>query len=218
MTSTMPDADARLLAIRWDAAWRSLGLPAPAAAVRDDLLRRWSEPQRRYHTPRHLAECLALFERHRALARHPGEVAIALWYHDAVYETAAAAPGANERASADLAAAALHAAGAAPEGAGRVHALVLATRYDAEPADADAALLVDIDLAILGAAPARFAEYERQIRAEYTHVPPALFARKRGEILRAFLARPAIFATSALRGELEAPARANLAAAIAALG
>ena len=209
--------DAPSFADAWAAAWRVFGLPAPADAVRDDLLRRWSEPQRHYHTPQHLAECLALFERHRKLARHPGEVAIALWYHDAVYEVAATAPGANERASAELAADALRAAGAAPEVAARVHALVLATRHDAEPVGADAALLVDIDLAILGAAPPRFAEYERQIRAEYAHVPATLFALKRGEILRAFAARPAIFATPALHDELEAAARTNLAAAIASL-
>jgi predicted metal-dependent HD superfamily phosphohydrolase len=112
----------------------------------------------------------------------------------------------------------LRAAGAAPASVDRVRALVLATRHDALPADADAALLVDVDLAILGAAPARFAEYEGQVRAEYAHVPPALFARKRGEILRAFAARPAIYATPALRDELEAAARANLARAIAGLG
>lgn len=218
MTNALPAADARFLADHWDAAWRALGTAVPADAVREELLRRWCEPQRRYHTPQHLAECLALFERHRGRAHRPGEVAIALWYHDAVYETAAAAPGANERASARLAADAVRAAGAAPAVADRVHALVLATRHDAEPAGADAALLVDIDLAILGAAPARFAEYERQIRAEYAQVPPALFAARRGEILRAFLARPAIYATPALRAELEAPARANLAAAIAGLG
>ena len=69
--------DAASFADSWAAAWRALGLPAPADAVRDDLLRRWSEPQRHYHTLQHLAECLALFERHRKLARHPGEVAIA---------------------------------------------------------------------------------------------------------------------------------------------
>ena len=36
---------------------------------------------------------------------------------------------------------------------------------------ADEQLLVDIDLAILGADTARFAEYQTQIRREYAHVP-----------------------------------------------
>ena len=46
----------------------------------------------------------------------------------------------------------------------------MATRHAALPAGGDEQLLVDIDLAILGASAARFAEYERQIRAEYAFV------------------------------------------------
>ncbi len=70
----------------------------------------------------------------------------------------------NEAASADWAARALRAAGADDALVGRVHALVMATRHDQAPATPDEQLLVDIDLSILGAAPARFVEYERQIR------------------------------------------------------
>ena len=40
-------------------------------------------------------------------------------------------------------------------------------------------MLIDIDLSILGAPPARFAEYEQQIRAEYAWVPGILFRPKR---------------------------------------
>lgn len=49
----------------------------------------------------------------------------------------------------------------------RVHTLIMATEHTAASLAGDAALLVDIDLAILGAAPTRFAEYERQIRQQY---------------------------------------------------
>ena len=76
-------------------------------------------------------------------------------------------------------------------------------------------LLADIDLAILGAAPARFAEYESQIRAEYAHVPQALFAGKRRNILQGFLDREHIFQTLPCRDRFEAAARRNLAHAIA---
>ena len=185
-----------------------------AAGAADELVSRYAEPHRRYHTLQHLAECLALFERHRELAQRPGEVALALWFHDAVYELRGHD---NEAGSAAWAARALAGAGADAAVAGRVDALVLATRHDAVPDSPDARLLVDIDLAILGAAPARFDAYERQIRDEYAFVPGPLFRAKRAEILRAFAARPALYATPALRGLLEAPARANLARAIAAL-
>ena len=198
----------------WSAAWRDLALPVPSPAVLDALLRAWAEPHRRYHTLQHLAECLALFERERALAERPGEVALALWFHDAVYDTSRHD---NEAASAAWASRVLHGAGASGEVVERVQSLILATCHDGVPATADARLLVDIDLAILGAAPARFDEYERQIRAEYAFVPEARFRTKRAEILRGFLERPALYVTAALAGRLEATARANLAQAIAGL-
>ena len=198
----------------WADAWRDLRLPAPAPAVFADVLQRWDEPHRKYHTLQHLAECLALVDRDRELAEHPGEVAIAVWFHDAVYDTSRHD---NEGASADWASRVLREAGASADVVERVHALVMATCHDEVPATADARLLVDIDLAILGAAPARFDEYERQIRAEYGFVPEPRFRAKRSAILRAFLDRPALFSTPAYAARFDVPARATLARAIAGL-
>jgi predicted metal-dependent HD superfamily phosphohydrolase len=199
----------------WADTWRDLHLAAPADDTLASLLAHWAQAHRRYHTLQHLRECLVLFDAHRALAEHPGEVALAVWFHDAVYDTSRHD---NEAASADWAARVLAQAGAATEVVQRVHALIMATRHSQAPATPDERLLVDIDLAILGAAPARFDEYERQIRDEYGFVPEALFREKRGEILRGFLERPALFATPALSDSFEAAARANLAQAIAAPG
>jgi predicted metal-dependent HD superfamily phosphohydrolase len=95
-----------------------------------------------------------------------------------------------------------------------VHALVMATRHTALPVGGDEQLLVDIDLAILGAAPARFAEYEQQIREEYGHVPDGLFRPKRRAILRSFLERPRLYSTPQFHAALEDTARANLQRAI----
>ena len=197
----------------WHDTWQSLRLPAPDDVLAA-LLARWAEPHRRYHTAQHLRECLALFTAHRGLAERPGEVAIALWFHDAVYDTARHD---NEAESAAWARRVLHAAGAAQDVVERVDALILATRHSQRPATPDERLLVDIDLAILGAEPARFDEYERQIRDEYGFVPEDVFRDKRAVILRGFLARPAIFTTAALGARFEARARVNLAGAIARL-
>ena len=199
----------------WADAWRDLGLRPPADDTLASLLAHWAQAHRRYHTLQHLRECLALFDAHRALAEHPGEVALAVWFHDAVYDTSRHD---NEAVSADWAARVLARTGAVVEVVERVRALIMATRHSQRPATPDERLLVDIDLAILGAAPARFAEYERQIRDEYGFVAEALFREKRGEILRGFLERPALFATPALSDRFEAAARQNLAQAIAALG
>ena len=148
----------------------------------------------------------------RAQLPEAAAITIALWFHDAIYELQRHD---NEERSAAWAAQALRDAGASEARAEQVRRLVLATRHQATPQAEDEAWLVDIDLAILGAAPARFAEYEAQIRAEYGFVPEARFRAKRAEILRGFLARPHIFSTAHFRARLEQPARANLERALA---
>lgn len=194
-------------------AWTSLGA-RDGEALQAELLARYAEPHRGYHTRQHLDECLVLFGEFGHLAERPAEVEIALWFHDAIYDVHRHD---NEALSADWASQALRDAGAPADVAGRVAALVLATRHSVAPATPDEQLLVDIDLAILGAAPARFAEYEAQIRMEYAHVPVEVFNEKRGQILAGFLERAVLYGTPALRERFEAPARANLQAALSAL-
>jgi len=192
---------------RWRAAWRALGVEAADEALFRQLLARYGEPLRAYHTAEHLDDCLARLEALGGEAAHPAEVELALWFHDAIYD-----PGApdNERRSADWAREACLRAGVSGEAATRVEALVLATRHDALPDTADAKVVSDADLGILGADPDRFDRYEQQVRVEYRWVPEPFFRRERRRILEGFLARPRIYHTEAGFRQLEAPARENL--------
>ena len=145
----------------------------------------------------------------------PGEVAIALFYHDAVCDTRTRD---NEEQSTALAAEVLlEYCRMDRNTVERIRALILATRHEAVPSWADAELLFDIDLAILGADEMRFDEYERQIRVEYSWVAPEDFRKGRSAVLRGFLARNAIYATGPFRGGPESAARRNLARSLAAL-
>jgi predicted metal-dependent HD superfamily phosphohydrolase len=199
----------------WERICDGLDLTVDAEHIGDQLLARHAEPQRRYHTLQHLGECLAWFETAQHLAQRPAEVEAALWFHDAVYDVRR---DDNEARSAELARTTLRQCGAAADVADRVAALVDATRHAAEPTTADERLLVDIDLSILGADAARFAEYEQQIRDEYAHVPQPEFRERRAALLRALLARPRLYATAPFRALLEERARANLRHALAADG
>jgi len=203
--------DEALLTRSWHRAWQGLHAEGEGDALRRALLAGWAEPHRHYHALQHLEECLSAFEAVQALAEHPAEVEIALWFHDAVYDTRASD---NEERSADWAREALRAHGVAADAGERVHALVMATRHTALPDTSDARLLVDIDLSILGASDARFAQYERQIREEYAFVPGWLFRRKRRAILQTFLERSAIFGSPHFAAALEARARRNLRQAV----
>lgn len=203
-----------LFATSWQRAWRALDVTPAADALMRQLLAHYAEPHRRYHTQQHLAECLAQFEGAQHLAAQPGEVALALWFHDAIYDVQRHD---NEQHSAEWARAALCEGGVAPEPVERVVQLVMATRHAAMPQPGDACLMVDIDLAILGAPPARFNEYEVQVRGEYAHVAEDAFRSGRRRILQNFLARPVLYNTPHFYGLLESAARRNLLHSIAAL-
>jgi len=196
---------------RWQQLWAALGASRCDDALFGQLLVAWNEPQRHYHTQQHLHECLDQFELLRPAAAQPAEIELALWFHDAVYDVHAHD---NEVRSADWARSAMQAADMSGAIIRRVTSLILATRHDAAPQTCDEQLLLDIDLSILGATPERFAEYSRQIRAEYHWVPETLYRNRRAAILQQFLDRPRLFHNEAFFQHLESQARANLAQAI----
>ena len=187
--------------------WRQLGAANPDPRLHGELIARYSEPHRRYHTVRHLDECFEKLDEIRSLARHPAEIELALWFHDAIYDVKRHD---NEEKSADWARASATAAGVAADACERVYSLILSTRHQAAANGVDAEILVDIDLSILGAVLVRFDEYERQVREEYSWVPDFLFRRERKAILKEFLARPRIFSTTHFRDRYEQQARSNI--------
>jgi predicted metal-dependent HD superfamily phosphohydrolase len=197
----------------WRGTWRLLGAEASVPEL-TAVLNAWAEPHRHYHDLTHLRECLGRWAEWQHLAEQPGEVALALWYHDAIYNPRSTD---NELRSAAWAARAMTEAGTDVGSVQRVHDLVMANCHNAPAATRDAELVVDIDLATLGAEAERFETYDRDVRKEYAWVPGFLYRRKRREVLRAFLDRPRIYATDLAHAELEAPARRNLAAALSRL-
>src|SRR5687768_3337965 len=101
---------------RWSETWSRLGAVAPETLLAE-LVGRYSEPHRFYHTLQHLRECFSVLEPASHLARHLGEVQLALWFHDAIYDTRAQD---NEELSARWAEQSLVAAGASSDTAAQV--------------------------------------------------------------------------------------------------
>ena len=197
----------------WADGWAELASPAPLA-LRLELQAAWAEPHRCYHATEHLRECMALWKLWRNRCERPGEVALALWFHDAVHDPHESG---NELKSASWAARAMVAESANEDAAQRVYELVMATRHDQMPRGTDACFVVDIDLAILGSPPARFERYDQDIRKEYELVPRFRYRNQRAKVLQGFLDRPRLFQTEPAHEMLEAQARINLSAAISRL-
>jgi predicted metal-dependent HD superfamily phosphohydrolase len=94
---------------------------------------------------------------------------------------------------------------------------IMATQHVALPVDDDSRLVVDIDLAILGATPSRYEEFERDVRTEYRWVPGIVYRPKRAAILQSFLDRPRIYHWEPVFERLERKARTNLSGAVRTL-
>ena len=203
-------------------AWESL-LPGHTA-LGENLLARYEQPHRKYHTSVHLSEMLTalktLYKRHHTAT--PRAVLLAAWFHDAVYE---ANPGEDEAASADLARTTLTPLASTGfltnrEVTAIAHLIELTASH--QLADgieeytsgaltrADAAFFLDADLAILAADSPRYTRYVAGVRAEYAHYAPDAFTRGRAAILQGFLNRTAIYASDTAHLLWDAPARLNL--------
>lgn len=203
---------------RWTRMPRDLGLSVsaePWLAVGEDLLARWNEPHRHYHDLAHLREVVLILEQlaHEGYDGGPAAV-LAGWFHDAVYR---GDPGADEEASAVLAADALSGLGVANRLTGRVATLIRGTARPGVPDDAAAAALGDADLAVLAGSPQRYKRYATAIRREYAHIPDEAFRDGRARVLAGLLALPAIYHTQPGRQRWERRARENLARELAEL-
>ena len=194
----------------WLRLWDAIRAKGDAVLVYDRLLATHSEPPRHYHGLQHMSECLTEFEEARTLARQPDAVELALWFHDAVYDPRSHQ---NEERSAGMAGEFLEGAGL-PGLVSRVSELILSTRTHVTRDDPDAALVVDVDLGILGQPAGRFEQYEAQIRAEYEWVPIAEFNSRRAAVLQGFLDRPRIYGTDHFHQKFEQSARRNLTSSI----
>jgi predicted metal-dependent HD superfamily phosphohydrolase len=211
----LPVEGSRFRAARFGALWRGLGSTDDGSAVFERLRAAYDEPHRAYHTRNHILACLEMLDEPsvQACAWEPLEVEAALWFHDAVYDPHAQD---NEEKSAALAHETMRDAGVAHDVAARVAEMIRGTRGHAPTPSAgpDGALVIDIDLSILGAAPDVFARFEEQIRREYQWVDEATFRAGRRAVLARFLSRTEIYRTPLLRDRFEVQARQNLQRAI----
>ena len=231
---TQPEIDIRR-------AWREIAGHHHDGYV-DDLLARYREPHRRYHTATHIMWVLRhLHDIATAAATAPSaELLAAALYHDAIYDPRATN---NEELSAALAMADLAEVGWTAEPCLAVESLIVATAGHIAPdvgagegadtdagegADTDAgksagdgassmAMFLDADLAILGAEPGVYQAYVHGVRAEYAHVDDDHWRSGRAAVLQHFLDRPRLFVTEFMYTAREHRARANIEAELAAL-
>ena len=177
----------------------------------DALRTAYSAPGRHYHNLAHIEDCLDALSSVDSLSVTDRDVlAQAIWWHDAVYD---ATRSDNEERSAELAEQAVSA-----DIRTEVGRLIRLTKsHQVAPGDRLGAILISIDLSILGAEPDRYDAYSASIRQEFSHVADAAYRSGRSDVLKRFMARPVIFPDPAFATRYDQRARANMAREIASL-
>jgi len=170
------------------------------------LIAAYSEKQRAYHTVQHLYECLNLLESIRSDLNDAYAVALALWFHDAIYNPQAKD---NELKSAELFEQCM-AQDLPVNTVQKIKQWILATQKHALTNETDLQFLLDIDLSILAATPERFMQYEQQIQQEYAWVDPEVYSIKRKEVLTHFYQSEALYQTAYFQKNFESNAKQNL--------
>lgn len=167
------------------------------------LLTAYSSPERHYHTAAHLYHVLCTIEQ-----LHPTpsiSLNLAAWFHDAVYNSRA---NDNEAKSADLAEEILRSLSIEPKTIAQVRRLILSTQTH-QAFDRESEILLDADLAILGADSVQYQNYAAAIRHEYSWVTAEAYRDGRTKVLQNFLQRDRIYYTTQMQARA-AIARQNL--------
>lgn len=196
---------------KWNETWKSLGLKIPTPNYIEEIRRHYGDRTREYHNFTHLRECfdwLWAYEWKTRLFGERGAIELAIWFHDIIYYPQNSD---SEERSCEWATEATKSAGGNDRLIKKVQEMIMLTKgHQYSGNDFIIPVFLDIDLAILGAPPHRFAEYEESIRREFSHVPDSIFATKRREVMESFLSRRSIFTTAFFIGSLENRARRNL--------
>lgn len=198
---------------RWTNLMTSFDLPSNEESY-DKLVKAYSEKHRTYHTLEHLDACFRHLDSLDLSHPSKSEIELSFWFHDAIYKPFSST---NEEDSAEWAKAFMEESKMPIDVIQRVFDLIILTKTHSNPKSTDAAIMLDIDLSILGAEPEIYNQYEKNIRREYKRVPYFLYKKKRKEILQSFLDMSRIYTHDDFYKKWESVARSNLAGAIAAL-
>eukprot|EP00128_Syssomonas_multiformis_P014528 Colp12_sorted_trinity150504_noHs@9731 len=175
----------------------------------------YSEPQRHYHTLRHIEELFMHFDEHKESMQRPDLVAYAIFFHDIIYIPK---HHNNEEMSAELFRQYGYKNNMRSKDIDRVIGLIALTKKHKTEAHmtpetyghGDEHYFLDFDLGILASGDEDYDQYAAEIREEYSHLPVPEYLAGRIDVLRKLLSRPCLFATQVYREALEQRARENI--------
>ena len=187
-------------------------MPAKVNALWQDIAVRYNETQRAYHSLQHIQQLFSQFEQINHHLNEPHLIALALYYHDVIYDPRRSD---NELKSAEYAIEALRCY-LSEDQCQPIYALIMMTathQMDTlahEDKISDAAYLLDMDLSILGAPWSEYDQYAQAVRQEYVHVAKENYRVGRIAVLEKLLAHSSLYLTAYYHKRLEKQARKNI--------
>jgi len=171
-----------------------------------EVLARYSEPGRHYHTPKHIEHCLEQFDLVTKHLDDADSVEMAIWFHDLVFDVTSKD---NEFNSAqrfvELASNSMD-----PEFKARVHALIMATAPPRVPKTNDEQYVLDIDLSSFGLPWEDFLRDSNAVRQECSQLSDGEFFPGQLAFLKSLIAREHFYFTEFFRSRIEITARENI--------
>jgi predicted metal-dependent HD superfamily phosphohydrolase len=195
------------LNLRWENLLLKFGIEQRTAhKLFTDLSNLYSMPDRHYHTLNHIQHFLAAVDALSPKAKNLEAIEFAAWFHDVIYDSKAKD---NEEKSTEYATAILNNLDIPREIIDKVTRLILKTKTHqiTEDDDIDTKIMLDADLAILGAEDDAYRRYAQAIRLEYAWVSDQDYRYGRTQFLQSLLKRQKIYQ---IEQKLETKARQNI--------
>ena len=156
-----------------------------------------------YHNLSHLHTMLLLLDEYPEPVEHKRDVQLTIFFHDIIYD---ATKKGNEEKSARIAQKLL-----GEQYTQLIQQLILSTKKHQPLNDLhENAVLLDLDLAILGSSLELYDAYRTAIRMEYNIYPNLLYNPGRKKVLQKFLERERLYFTDYFYEKYEQQARSNL--------
>jgi predicted metal-dependent HD superfamily phosphohydrolase len=198
------------LKLRWENLLLKFGIEQQTARLLyADWSNLYSRPDRHYHTLDHIQHFLAEVDALSARAKNLEAIEFAALLHDVIYDAKAKD---NEEKSAEYAESILNNLDIPREVIDKVTRLILKTKTHqiTEDDDIDTKIMLDADLAILGAEDDAYRRYAQAIRLEYAWVSDQDYRYGRTQFLQSLLKRQKIYQLEEMFEKLETKARQNI--------
>ena len=174
-----------------------------------DIESRYTTKNRHYHNLSHIFNMLKQLDETQTEIKDLDSLKFAIWYHDIIYKSTKKD---NEEKSALFALERLKKINFEPERAQLTENLIVSTKKHniLLTQNTDNAVLLDLDLSILGTDWNTYKKYISNIRQEYKVYPDFMYNPGRKKILKHFLERENLYFTEHYKQQYEQQARENL--------